>query len=234
MGNWHIRRSKSPEEMGFVKKELTVDGLRRHWWVYVPTACKNGLKKTYPLVVAIHGFSCSGPFFAENSSWEAVAEERGLIVAFPTAYPYQRKPMGTRIRVTCPTPAWNSFAGGDPDGPDDVKFIGELVKTMKAEYPVDAARVYATGHSNGGAMTQMLMRFTPELFAAFGPIGAMEASFGHIPGPMPSDTVRPVWYMMGEYDLGDGDKLEKGNANDLTVRNLCACNKADLDGRQPL
>ena len=230
VGNWHIRRSKSPEEMGFVKKELTVDGLKRHWWVYEPTACKKGLKDSFPLVVAIHGFSCSGPFYAENSNWEAVAEERDLIVAFPTAYPYPRKPRGTRMRVTCPTPAWNSFAGGDPDGPDDVKFIGELVKTMKEKYPVDPTRVYVTGHSNGGAMTQMLMRRTPELFAAFAPIGAMEASFGYIPEPMPSDTVRPVWYTMGEYDLGAGDKLEEGNANDLTIRNLCACNKADFEG----
>jgi len=228
-GNWHIRRTKEPADMNLIKKELTVDGLKRYWYVYEPSSYKKGLKKEYPLVVAIHGFSCSGAFYAENSCWEAVAEERGVIVAFPTAYPHQRKPRGRIQRHTCPTPAWNSFAGGDPDGPNDVKFISELVNVMKSEYPVDSSRVYATGHSNGSAMTQMLMRYIPEVFAAFGAIGAMEANFGYTPEPMPSPTIRPVWYMMGEYDLGDGDRLEKGNANDVTIRNLCGCNGADFD-----
>lgn len=227
--NWYIRRSKKPADMGLVKKELTVDGLKRHWYVYEPSAYKADPKKEYPLVVAIHGFSCSGAFYAENSNWDAVAEERGLIVAFPTAYPHLRGKNAPHFRNAAPCPAWNSDPDMTPEGPDDVHFLCEMVAAMKNAYPIDATRVYVTGHSNGSAMTQLLMRQVPELFAAFGGIGAMEANFKN-PAPMPNDTIRPVWYIMGEYDLGDGDKLEEGNKNVLTIRNLCRNNKTDYDG----
>jgi len=226
-GNGHIRRTLMPEDMRLSLREITVDGLKRHWYVYEPSCLAHKEKESYPLVVAIHGFSCSGVFFAEHSGWCAVAEARGLIVAFPTAYPFGRRPMRLMNPIS-PTPAWNSSTVPDENGPDDVAFITKLVEEMKAEYPIDPSRVYATGHSNGSAMTQQLLRHVPQLFAAFGPIGSMEARGTDNLPALPGDIIRPVWYMMGEFDVGDGDKLEEGNTNMRTILNACSKNKADF------
>lgn len=229
-GNRHIRRSKLPQEMNLIRREIVCDGRKRHWFVYEPTAYRRGLKKEYPLVLAIHGFSCSGAFYAENSSWEAVAEERGVLVAFPTAYPFHRTARPGPFSYAAPTPAWNCQPDLEKAGeaPDDVKFLTQVVETMKRDYPVDDSRVYATGHSNGSVMTQCLLRYAPQHFAAFGAIGAMEGNW-QTPVPLPGELIRPVWYIMGEFDGKLGWTIEPGNANDVTIRNACRTDHADFD-----
>ena len=232
--NRHLRLAKSPEDMGLIYREILFEGRKRRWHIYEPSAYKNGLKKEYPLVLAIHGFSCSGPFFAENSNWDAVAEERGLIVAFPTAYPYLRTKFRDRISYNAPTPAWNSDPEGNEntDAPDDVAFLCELVDIMCRDYPIDKTRIYVSGHSNGSAMTQALLRYAPDRFAAFGPIGGMEGTFKPELAPLPGSIKRPVWYIMGEYDMGPGAKLEPGNGNDRTLRNAAKTNLVNWDERK--
>lgn len=228
-GNSHIRVTLSPEDMGLKKYEMKIDGLNRYWYVFEPTAYKRHKKEAYPLVVAIHGFSCSGEFFAENSGWQSVAEERGFLVVFPTAYPFRRTvhPKGRASAFAgdiCRTPVWNSSYEQDPQGPDDVSFIRQMLQAVKAQYPVDEARVYVTGHSNGSMMTQRLMHCMPEEFAGFAPVGAMGVDADGQAVPLPNDIPRPVWYVLGEYDIGSMS-LEPGGINDKVLRNLCACNK---------
>lgn len=232
-GNWHIRLALSPEDMGLIRYEKTIDGLKRHWHMFEPTAYKRGKKEKYPLVIAIHGFSCSGPFFAENSGWQGVAEERGFLLVFPTAYPFHRTVQppsrarrGGFERDICRTPVWNSNLQQDPCGPDDVSFFSQMLEEIKARYPVDESRIYVTGHSNGSAMTQRLMRCMPEAFAGFAPVGGLEMTFSRSAEPQPNHVVRPVWYFMGERDIGD-ISLEPGSDNDKTLRNMCQCNGLD-------
>ena len=223
-GNGHLRRTISPGACGLILREIMIDGLKRHWYVYEPTAYKKNLKDTFPMVMAIHGYSCSGAFYMENSSWQAVAEERGIIVAFPSGYTH--KSLRTNM---VPTAAWSSFIDMQPQETDDVKFLTKVVELMTKDYPIDKTRIYVTGHSNGSGMTQKLMREAPNLFAAFAGIGAMEATMypGKIAPPMPDDMIRPVWYIMGERDLFEADSLEPGTGNYNTIQNACACNRAD-------
>ena len=54
---------------------------------------------------------------------------------------------------------------------DDVAFITRVVATVRAELPIDPARVYATGISNGGILSYRLACDT-RLFAAIGPDSA--------------------------------------------------------------
>lgn len=238
-GNASIRLTQRPEDIGLLEKNVMIDGLLRRYHMFEPTAYKRGNKKKYPLVFAIHGFSCSGPFFAENSGWHSVAEERGFLVCYPTAYPFKRSgppkghAPGPFDRNICATPSWNSgryAVEADPAGPDDVAFFKQMLELIKKEYPVDETRVYLAGHSNGAAMTQRLMRYAPELFAAFSPVGGMEGMRGVVPEPDDGYT-RPVWYFMGEYDRS-GMYLEEGGANLLTVQNLCDSNKLDYAKRR--
>ena len=57
-------RPLTPEDMGLQYFEKTWDRLRRHWYVYVPSAYRKNPDKKYPAVLAIHGYSCTGKLYA--------------------------------------------------------------------------------------------------------------------------------------------------------------------------
>ena len=233
-GNGYIRKSERPEDIGLIKTEVVVDGLKRYWYTFEPSSYKRRLKDKFPLIIAIHGFSCSGEYFAENSGWHRVGEERGAIVVYPTAYPFDRTPhegrFGKNIAVT---PAWNSGMFSietDPRGPDELNFFKKLLEMVEENYPIDTERIYVTGHSNGAMMTQRLMRFWPQKFAGFAPVGAMESR--NVAVPYPDDGyLRNVWYTIGEFD-GFGISLDEGTSNYLTLTNICAANKIDFKKRR--
>ena len=232
-GNGYIRKTVYADKDGLKRTDALIGGLKRYWLTYEPGAYKRGAKEKYPLIIAIHGFTCSGEFFANNSDWHWVGEERGAFVVYPSAYPFTRSvksPMGDHIA----TPEWNAggFPGSpDPEGPDELAYFRELIKRTTESYPIDKERIYVTGHSNGAMMTQRLMRYMPEVFAGFAPVGFMENIHGNMQ-PEPDDGIlRNVWYTIGEYD-GKGCELEEGNVNVSTIRLLCEHNKIAYENRR--
>lgn len=230
-GNGHIRRTKLADRDLHMKKSTeTIDGFKRFWWTFEPTAYQKKALEKYPLIIAIHGFSCSGEFFAQNSGWYRVGEERRAVVVFPTAYPFKGELNRNRpINGGITTPRWNTGGFGnepDPSGPDDVAFIIQMVEITLRNYPeIDQERIYVTGHSNGSMMTQLLMRKIPLRFAGFAPVGAMEGSHGDTLAP--TDGIRRnVWYTMGEFDISSCS-LESENGNTRTLRMICKANGLD-------
>ncbi len=228
--NHYIRRTMLAErDLHLIRTDKIINGLKRYWYTFEPSAYQRGLQDKYPLVIAIHGFSCSGEFFAQNSGWHRVGEERNAFVVYPTAYPYSTPPdpnPGSPARTGIATPHWNSggFRGLaiDDNGPDDVDFFRQLLEITLEKYPVDPERVYVTGHSNGSMMTQRLMRKMPEKFAGFAPVGAMECRSSKTEPPV-DGIKRNVWYTMGEFD-GLGCSLEGDNANNWTLEMICEAN----------
>ncbi|MBQ4307362.1 MAG: hypothetical protein II759_02155 [Lachnospiraceae bacterium] len=232
-GSGHIRRTMHAEkELGFIRTDAEIDGLKRYWYTFEPSAYRRKLQEKYPLIIAIHGFSCSGEFFAQNSGWHRVGEERRCFVVYPTAYPYTNSPSPnpSPLRMTgIATPHWNSggFGGGpDPKGPDDVSFFKQMLDITLEKYPeIDRERIYVTGHSNGSMMTQLIMRKIPQYFAGFAPVGAMECRTGK--SEPPRDGVkRNVWYTIGQYD-GFGCSLDGPNGNTWTLEMICEANGID-------
>jgi predicted esterase len=223
-----LRRTEVPEDLGMIKTEMVIGGWKRHWWTFEPTDYKLGKKEKYPLVVAIHGFTCSGEFFANNADWHYVGEQRGAIIVYPTATPFTGSPNGPRPPHFT-TQQWNCGLEAnmtDPAGPDELEYFRILLDETKKKYPIDPERIYVTGHSNGGMMTQYLMRYMPGEFAGFAPVGFMEDR-NHDMRPEPDDgIIRNIWFTMGEYDL-TGMELTDGNANSGTVRKLCEHNGLD-------
>ena len=231
-GNGHIRPTIHAEEDGMRRTDRTIGGLKRYWLTFEPSAWKRDPQAKRPLVIAIHGFTCTGEFFANNSGWHAVGEERGAFVVFPTAYPFKRRvpsPMGPHIA----TPEWNAGGMGrdTSDGPDELEYFRALLEDTMAKYPIDPTRVYVTGHSNGAMMTQRLMRCMPKAFAGFAPVGFMEALRGGMEDEPADGVLRNVWYTMGEFD-GQGCALEAGNVNMVTIEKLCRHNGCPLDARR--
>ena len=138
-----------------------VDGWKREWYVYVPEsvradlAAKGADARKVPLVLAMHGYTCNGEIYAGNSGWWEVTDKYGFIVVHPSAlYAHVNMPEQGLMPEYALFPAWNIFQ--EDDRPDELSFFNQLVDRTIADYPVDKDHIFATGHSWGSLMTQML------------------------------------------------------------------------------
>ena len=234
IGNGCFRAARTYEDMGLKRFEAEIDGLKREWYVYEPSAYRKNPEKKLPAVLAIHGYSCTGQIFAENSEWHMVGERRDFFVVYVSAYPSNLNFGGH----TVPLPTWNAV--GMQAETDDVHYISVVMQDFKSRYPVDTERVYVSGHSNGSLFTQTLMARTPLEYAAFAPQGAqmhMTLNGGadvESRTIAPDGIVRPVWLMMGSEDIGDQDKIAPGNANDRFIEMMCRVNGLRREAAQYL
>jgi polyhydroxybutyrate depolymerase len=145
------------------------DGSTRTYRVYVPSSA--AADRPVPLLVALHGGGGSGRQFETNSGFDELAEANGFIVAYPD---------GTDIGPVFPGRVWNGGrccgpAQADRDDIDDVGFIDTLIDTLKTDHPIDDARVYAAGHSNGAILSYRLACELADQIVAIGvQAGALE------------------------------------------------------------
>lgn len=235
IGNGCFRAARTYEDMGLRRFEAVVDGRKREWYVYEPTAYRKDPRKKLPALLAVHGYACTGPMFAENCEWHMVGERRDFFVIYVSAYP-SNLAFGKR---TVPLPTWNSI--GMRAETDDLHYIRVVMEDFKSRYPLDPERLYVSGHSNGSFFTQTLMAEMPLPFAAFAPQGAQmhlaidgntaEAESRTVPE---DGIIRPVWLMMGGEDLGCADRIEPGNANDRFLEMMCRVNGLDRSKGQYL
>ncbi|MGP4115040.1 extracellular catalytic domain type 1 short-chain-length polyhydroxyalkanoate depolymerase [Streptomyces sp. 4N509B] len=126
-------------------------GARMH--VYVP----DSPQESPPVVVAMHGCGGNGPGFAQSSGFNALADQYGFIVIYPTAT--QQTAFGTCFDVWSPE---SKTRGG---GSDPVS-IASMVSYAHQQYGGDTARTYVTGSSSGGMETNALLALYPDVFAA--------------------------------------------------------------------
>jgi polyhydroxybutyrate depolymerase len=116
--------------------KLRRDGLDRTFTVRIPRGADSA--RTMPLVIVLHGRGGSGSGLMDYAGFAAQADREGYVLVAPDG---TGDPRG-----------WNTrFVPGREI--DDVGFIGALVDTAIARYPVDRARIYVAGYSNGGALT---------------------------------------------------------------------------------
>lgn len=127
-------------------------GLTRTFQVYRPA----GLSAASPLVVMLHGGYGDGAQAERAYNWDAEADSGRFVVAYPDGMDR----------------AWNAGSCcGIPKNRniDDVGFITAMVGAIEAQVPIDPARVYVTGMSNG-AMMALRLACQTELFAAVAPV----------------------------------------------------------------
>lgn len=145
---------------GMSHRTLKFANEERTFRVYIPFGLKDDSKA--PLVVALHGGLGSGDQFATTSRFERLAQDEGFVVVFPDG-----------IGAT-----WN--AGGccgqaSRTNIDDVGFLKALIELVEREAPVDPARVFMTGHSNGAMMAFRFGCEHPELVRGIAPVaGSLE------------------------------------------------------------
>jgi polyhydroxybutyrate depolymerase len=169
---------------GDFTRTLDWDGQTRTYLVHVPSYYTSDRK--YPLVVDIHGLSATAQIQRGLSGMLALSDKYGFIGAWPQGID-------------------NAFNGGVccAQGVDDVGFIRAMVAAISADANVEARRVYATGLSNGGAMTQRLACEAADVFAAAVPlafpISLPEGSCNPV-RPIPVLTVMGLTDMLVPYD----------------------------------
>lgn len=131
----------------YLTKSFTYGGVTRQYILYVP-AIYDGTQPV-PFVVALHGLGDNMNNF-KNINLKAVADTANFIVAFPQAL----------VDGLTNSTAWNSGAGAFGvtlnANVDDVGFLYALMDTVSANYNINQKRIYATGFSMGGFMTNRL------------------------------------------------------------------------------
>lgn len=138
-----------PSKTTLVVSEATREALvaRRPYSLMTPSPQGKSPEKV-PLFVYLHGYGSSSKRLREVLDIEALARERGVLLATPDG---SREPMGRRFWNA--TPACCNFVGATID---DVQYIAALIDDVKQRFNVDASRVFVVGHSNGGFMAHRL------------------------------------------------------------------------------
>ncbi|MEU1844766.1 extracellular catalytic domain type 1 short-chain-length polyhydroxyalkanoate depolymerase [Micromonospora sediminicola] len=108
-------------------------------------------------VVAMHGCGGSGPGFYSGSEFATLADRYGFIVIYPTAT--QQAGFGNCFDT------WSDAAKRRGGGSDPVSIIS-MIRHVQQQYGADPDRVYATGSSSGGMMTNHMLALYPGVFKA--------------------------------------------------------------------
>lgn len=131
---------------GRMMGSIMSSGGNRSFIQYVPSSYDG--KKPVPLVVDLHPYSVGASFSESSSGFKQLADMEGYIYLAPQG-------MGNM---------WDST------GDTDEKFIRDLVNDVGMKGCVDLRRIYATGCSNGGAFSFLLMCTAEDIFAAVAPM----------------------------------------------------------------
>lgn len=162
------RRAERGNSAPAALEELKVQG--RKVLVHVPATLDPA--QPAPLVLALHGGGGHAEFMADDAHYalQKKADEAGFIVAFPNGY---SKLPGEKFAT------WNAggCCGDARDrGVDDVAFARAVVAAVQARWRVDAARVFATGMSNGGMMSHRLACEAADVFRAVASVAGTDAT----------------------------------------------------------
>lgn len=132
----------------------------REFRVYTP----DGNAAGRPLVVILHGCTQTADGIADASRMDALADEKGFVVA----YPEQTSSMGLNKCWEWWDPANQKRDSGEP------KEIAEGVVAIADGHGLDRERVYVAGISAGGGMSVVLGATYPDRFAAIGVLAGVE------------------------------------------------------------
>jgi len=182
----------------------TVDGVEREALVYLPSTSS---KSKPPVIFAFHGHGGNMYFAARGMAFQNAWPD--AIVVYPQGLPTP----GIVLDLEGKQPGWQNSAGQQQDR--DLKFVDAILANLREKYSIDDSRIYATGFSNGGLFTYLLLSQRPNVFAAFAPGGAVLLPQVSLNQP------RPVFHYGGRSDRLA--KFEKQEATIEQVRKFNGC-----------
>lgn len=168
--SWRERRAAvEAATTGTHERLLRFAGDARNYVLHIPARLDPA--RPAPLVVAMHGGGGHAAFMADDERYGLIttAEREGFVVVFPNGY--SKFPRG-RLAT------WNAggCCGDARDrSSDDVGFVRAVVAEVQSRVPIDPARIFATGMSNGGMMAYRLACEAADLFRAVAAVAGTEA-----------------------------------------------------------
>lgn len=189
---------------GPLRREWKVDGVVREALVYAAPKAKT---EATPVVFAFHG---------HGGSMINAARMYRYHTLWPEAIIVYMQGLNTPGRLTDPEgkkPGWQHAIGDQGDR--DLKFFDAVLASLKQDYRPDEKRIYATGHSNGGAFTYLLWAARGERFAAMAPSAAPATR------NLPLLKPKPVLHVAGENDPLVKFEWQKQTMDALRKLNEC-------------
>ncbi|HEY4526737.1 MAG TPA: PHB depolymerase family esterase [Candidatus Paceibacterota bacterium] len=108
---------------------LPFNGTERSYILHIPVGYNSS--KRYPLMISYHGEGGSGLGQQQKTGFDAVADENGFFVTYPSAENGDWKITG---------------------GANDIEFSKALIGAIGSAYSIDSSRIYVSGFSAGGGM----------------------------------------------------------------------------------
>ncbi len=156
-----------------IRNTLDMGGRTRSYLLHVPA--NPPTTKRMALVLAFHGGGDSAAGMEKLTKFDALADRERFLVAYPEAVGHH----------------WNDGRGVDGfksqlQDVDDVAFVESVLREVADHYPIDPARVYATGFSNGAIFCHYLAAHSADKIVAIAPVS------GGIAEPVAQEGFNPA------------------------------------------
>lgn len=176
----------------------TVGGVSRHYLVFVPSSYDASTPTR--LIFVFHGLGGDGALIRNYFGFEAEADGQALFVY----------PDGLQVQ------------GGTGWAASDLPFVDTMVAELSDAYCVDLARVFATGHSYGGYMSNLVACQRGDLVRAIAPVSG---------GLLTNACTEPVaaWIAHGDADATVDDSQGIAARDRWVTLNGCATTTSATD-----
>lgn len=140
---------------GTYEEKLEHGGRTRTYRLHIPPGYDGS--KPVPLVLAFHGGGGSSQNAETGYGFNPLSDQHGFLVVYPDgiAHYWHDGRISPRFQVVAEV--------------DDVGFLRTLLDKLSNKYRIDPERIYATGNSNGGFISQRLGWELSDRLAAIAP-----------------------------------------------------------------